>query len=255
LIDKKIDTDVWFNQSLMTSSTCRIRKIGFCLFLGALHTCVLAGMTVPAGASFNVGPGATLDLSCSDFTVLGNASVGTGQIKASNLQIGSGGVLDGGQGTVQVSGSWSNAGQFNAGTGTVLITDQCATGPVTITGATTFNNLTLRATTNNGFQLPAGQHITVTGTLTLQSSTGGPLQLGSNGLPAYIDLAPGATVVGVGNYVSASVQVGAAGAALASGVPALGWRALMGLSLLLAAAVLFLRGFGPAPARPRPRCS
>lgn len=221
--------------------------------MGALHTCAQAGMTVPAGASFNVGPGATLDLACSDFTVLGSASVGTGQIKASNLQIGSGGVLDGGQGTVQVSGSWSNAGQFNAGTGTVLITDQCAAGPVTLSGTTTFNNLVLLATTNNGFQVPAGQRITVTGTLTLQSNTGNALQLSSsNGLPAYIDLAPGATVVGSSNYVSASVQIGAAGASLANGVPGLGRGAQGVLGLLLAVAVFQGRERGLRRARAVP---
>jgi len=233
----------------MTLDWRKIQKACVCLALLGGQAHAYAGMTVPPGAVFSVGPGATLDLGCSDFTVQGSASVSTGQIKVSNLQIGAGGVLDGAQGTLQVSGSWSNAGQFNAGSSTVLITDQCAAGPVTISGTTTFNNLILRATTNNGFQLPAGQHITVTSTLTLLSTTGNPLVVSSSGVPAYIDLAPGATVVGASNAVSVSVQIGAAGASLVNGVPVLAPGPLVGLGLLLALSVLYFAGRGPRPAR------
>jgi len=141
----------------------------------------------------------------------GNVRVSSGQINSvSGVTITNTGVLNGDQGTINVSGNWSNSGTFNAGTGTVVFVDGCASGPITLTGPTVFNNLTLSSTTGRTFIVPAGQNITVNGILNLQGTSGQTIQLlSSNGSTAVISLGPQAQVIRNFVNVNAGVQIGA----------------------------------------------
>ncbi len=75
------------------------------------------------------------------------------------------GTFNGGSGTVNLAGSFSNGGTFSAGTGTVKFN---GTAPQTITGATTFNNLTINNTSGTSPQVSISSgNQTVNSTLTL----------------------------------------------------------------------------------------
>lgn len=91
-----------------------------------------------------------------------------------DVQIDSGAALTSDGGTIDVSGSWTNNGSFTASTGIVNFNGSSAQS---ITGATTFANLTLGNTSGG---LSANADITVDGTLTMNQST--DLDMGSNTL-------------------------------------------------------------------------
>ena len=184
-------------------------------------------MTIPSGGS--------LDLGCTALNVQGNLLVGAGQVnQAAGVGIAASGVLDGGSGTIGVSGTWSNSGTFIPGAGTVVISTDCTAGPIQLLGNTVFNNLTITSTTGGTFVIPAGHSITVNGTLTLLGAPGLPVSLiSSSGQTAYIALGPSAHVVTTNATVSPGVQVGAPVVA-AQGIPTLGEYGVLTLSLLLA---------------------
>lgn len=195
---------------------------------------VSAQVTIPVAGSFTLPLGGALTLGCSDLGIQGNFSVGAGQIaQAANLSIAVSGLLDGGQGTINVGTSWSNAGTFIPGTSTVIFGDGCGAAPFLLTGSTTFNNLTLTSASGRTFVIPAGHNITVNGTLTLQGVPGLPIQLvSSSGQTAYIALGAGAQVVSSNATVLPNVQIGNANA-----IPTLSQYGLAVLVLLLAASM------------------
>lgn len=193
-----------------------------------------AQVNVPAGGSMDVPAGATLSLGCSALSVQGTLNVNSGQVSGTgDVNIASTGTVNGGQGTMSISGNWSNSGAFVPGTGTVIFTDGCAVGPLQITGATVFNNLTLTSSNGRTFVIPVGANITVNGTLTLLGSAGQPIQLvSSTGQTAVISLGPSAHVVQNFVNVSGNVQIGAI--SVAQPIPTLSEYGLIVLSLLLA---------------------
>jgi hypothetical protein len=144
-------------------------------------------------------------------------------------------VLNGGSGTITLGGDWNNAGTFIAGTGTVVMSDVCGVAGAQLTGNTTFNNLTLSSATGKTFAIPAGHHVTVTGTLTLQGVPGTPVNIVSSapGTYAYVALPPGANVVRTVASVSPWVILGAGPGAGAIQVPALNPIALLALMLFI----------------------
>jgi hypothetical protein len=197
-----------------------------------------AQVTVPTGGSLTVPAGGTLGLGCTGLNVAGSFALNSGQVSgASGVAINAGGTLNGGSGTLNVSGNWSNVGTFVPGTGSVIFNDGCASGPITISGTTVFNNLTLTSTNGRTFVLPEGSNITVNGILTLQGTPGTPIQLVSSGSgTAVVNLGPSATVVRNNATVNGNVQIGAAAAA--TSIPTLSQWAMillagaMGLSAL-----------------------
>jgi hypothetical protein len=174
-----------------------------------LSPAALAQLTVPIDSSFDVADG-SMSLGCTPLDVDGTLSIDSGQVSdISEVNIGTTGTINGGQGTLNVSGDWNNLGTFVPGTGTVNFTDGCAVGPVQISGATVFNNLTLTSTVGRTFIIPAGENITVNGILTLQGTEDQPIQLvSSSGEPAVIGLGPSAQVIQNFAIVSANVQIG-----------------------------------------------
>jgi hypothetical protein len=208
----------------------------FCiaLFLAmTLNTGAFAQVTVPVGGAINVGSG-SMNLGCAALNVLGTFNLNSGQVSnTGDVTIAATGTLNGGQGTLSVSGNWSNSGTFIPGTGTVIFTDGCAPGPLQITGTTVFNNLTL--TSNNGrtFVFPPGANITVNGILTLQGTSGQPITLASSG--AVINLGPSAQVIS--NFANVTgVQIGAQSV---QGIPTLSDFGLILLALLMAGTTLW----------------
>lgn len=199
-----------------------------------------AQITVPSGGSLGVPAGGSLGLACTALNVLGSMQVGSGQVdEASSVDIAAGGTLDGGSGTITVSGDWSNSGTFVAGSGTVVLTDTCSNSPTTLSGASVFNNLTLSSSNGHTFVIPAGTNLTVNGILTLQGTTNLPIQLvSSSGQPAIIALGPQATVVGANTAASNNVQIGSQAM---QPIPTLGEWAMIVLASLVAALPLALR--------------
>jgi len=194
-----------------------------------------AAISVPAGGTLTIPPSGALDLGCTDLDVQGALSVGAGQIsQAASVGIGAAGTLDGGSGSITLGGDWTNDGTFVPGTSSVILADGCGALPATLGGNTTFHNLTLTSTSGRTFVIPAGSHITVTGTLTLLGAPGLPIQLTSSGpQTAVIDLGPSAQVVRTNAIVPPNVQIGAADPATA--IPTLDAYGLIGLAALLAA--------------------
>jgi hypothetical protein len=188
--------------------------------------------TIGAGSSFSVPPGGELDIGCTALRVEGEMSVGGGDVLAGAVTIDADGVLNGDDGILLFSGDWTNNGNFSHGTSTVVITDDCAAGPVHLSGNTTFHNLTLASTGGGTFVIPAGASITVTGTLTIEGQPGQPINLVSSSPgTAAIKLGPGAHTVVSNANIPANVLLGLRPAP----IPTLGHHGLILLTLLLAA--------------------
>lgn len=216
-----------------------IGKFGAALALSALlNGAAFAQMVVASGATVNMPASGTLGMGCNTLDVQGLFNVSAGQVSnAGNVSIGGTGTVNGGSGTISLSGNWSNNGSFLPGTGSVVITDGCATGQIQITGATVFNNLTLTSTSGRTFVLPAGTNITVNGTLTLQGTSGQPIQLiSSSGQTAVVNLGPQAQVIRNFATVPGTVQIGAPTSP--QSIPTLSEFSMMILSLLLVVTAL-----------------
>lgn len=201
--------------------------------LFAILTGPAFALVVPSGGSFDVPAAGSVNLACTVLDDQGTFNLNSGQLdQASAVNIGPTGVLNGGSGILNVSGDWTNAGTFNAGTGSVVFQDGCSASPTTLSGDTTFYNLTLSSTSGRTFVLPAGSHITVLGSLTLQGAPGNPIQINSSGGPtAIVNLGPGATVSSNFANVAANVQIGAAPSP--ASIPTLNEYGLIALGLML----------------------
>ena len=198
-----------------------------------------AQVNVPGGGGSMGVAGGSMGLGCTALNVQGTFNVNSGQVSGTgDVNIASTGTVNGDQGTLSVSGNWSNSGAFVPGTGTVIFTDGCAVGPLQISGTTVFNNLTLTSTNGQTFVIPAGANITVNGTLTLLGASGSPIQLvSSSGQTAVINLGPSAQVIRNFVNVSGNVQIGALSSA--QSIPTLSEYGLIILSLLMAGTVLW----------------
>ncbi|QBB70549.1 hypothetical protein ELE36_09330 [Pseudolysobacter antarcticus] len=155
-----------------------------------------ADFVVPAGGSVSLG-GGTIDLGCTDLSVGGNQQINSGSmLNTRNLSVQSGGVLDGGSGNIALVGNWSNSGTFNAGSGTVAFSDNpaCATS-TTITGTSTFANLSLISANGKTYTFAAGLTQSILDVLTIQGTSTTPIVINSSiaGQQGNIFLAPGGT--------------------------------------------------------------
>lgn len=207
--------------------------IGALFFLSGLMP-VLAQTVIPVGTSMLL-PAGGVNLACTNLDVQGSVVVGSSHIDQVNtIGITPTGVLNGGQGTINVGGDWNNTGSFIPGTGTVIFGDICGISGGQLIGNTSFNNLTFTSATGKPFTVPAGSHITVTGHLLLQGGPGNPLQLtSSSGAIAYILLGPNATVTYSNTQPLLNVQIGTS--VNPTSIPTLNEYGLLLLSLLLAA--------------------
>ncbi len=151
----------------------------------ALLTAAMAGN---AFADFTIGPGETWTLTAGEtFTIDGNLTIdATGTLDAS-----AGGT------NIILNGNWTNNGTFTAGDGTVTFTNTPAVLASTITGATTFNNLTC-TTASKQLTFESGVTQTINGTLTLNGQAAGTriqLRSTSAGTRFTLDVTAGAQSV------------------------------------------------------------
>ncbi len=131
-----------------------------------------------------------MDLGCGDLSVTGTYNLNSGTLNnVDNVAINTGGVLNGDSGILNMSGDWTNNGTFNAGTSTVNMIDGCGVTVATITGNTTFNNLTITSSSGRQINFPAGSTQTVTGAVNFAGAAGVPLKIRSTtpGTPANLD--------------------------------------------------------------------
>ena len=195
-----------------------------------------AQVVVPSGGTLGVPAGSSMNLACTGLVVNGSFALGSGQVDdAAGVTINPGGTVNGGQGTVNVSGNWVNSGSFVPGTSTVAFNEACSpSGSITITGVTTFHNLVLDGA-DRTFVVPAGSNILVTGLLRLEGDPGHPVQIVSSdpGQTATIRLGPGAQVLRSDVNVAANVLI--IPAATPTSIPTLEPVALVVLSALLGA--------------------
>ena len=206
-------------------------------------------MAAPSWAQYVVGTGGSVDMpgggtwaiGCIPVVVQGSLNVGSGQFTTgSHFTVAGTGVVNGGSGLLSVGGNLGGGGTFHAQTGTVLLTDGCVGNTSQLLGNMVFRNLTLSSTTGRTFVIPAGTHITVLGTLTLQGTPGQSIQLvSSGGGTAVISLAPGAIVQRSHANVAGDVLIGAP--ASPHHIPSLTHQGLVLLALLMGAGALWRR--------------
>lgn len=175
----------------------RARRRSALLALAGLLLCsaARADLNVPSGALIALASGIT-DLACTDVVVAGTLQVNSGQLNnVRSLTIQSGGVIDGGSGTIQVAGNWTNSGTFIAGTGTVDFRDLCAFGNAVIIGSTTFSRASFVTSSGKNYVFAVGSTQTITALLEISGPAGNPIQFRSS-LPsqvAFINLVDGGT--------------------------------------------------------------
>jgi len=191
---------------------------------------------IGGGTLLDLPAGGSIDLGCIPLDVQGELNLNAGQFAtASHAAIASGGIFNGGQGTLLIGGNLRNNGILNAQMGSVVMGDGCVGSSSQISGSFVFQNLSLTSKTARTFLLPPGTQITVLGTLTIQGAPRQNVQLMSAGsVTAVIRLGPQANVVRNFVNVLPNVQICASAADAPQAIPSSSRYALMMLSLLLA---------------------
>lgn len=163
----------------------------------------LAQFVVPSGAAVQLN-GAALDLAGTALQVGGTFGVGSGSIvNATDILIANTGLLNGGSGTITLSGNWSNLGGFVGGTSSVFFVD----GPPAsaVSGNSTFHNASFVSTNGKSYVFAVGSTQSINGLLTILGTAAQGIQFKSStaGQVAFIDLLPGGSqnidFVGVSN--------------------------------------------------------
>lgn len=153
------------------------------LLLGCLAPLpVLAVFEIPAGTSVSTG-GGLFDLACADLRIAGTLNLDNGQfINVRAVNILAGGVINGGGGGVMsVAGNWSNSGSFVAANSTVNFIDDAACASVaTISGNTSFANVSFVSTLGKTYTFAAGSTQTMLGGLTVSGTAALPIVLVSS---------------------------------------------------------------------------
>ena len=182
----------------------------FALACVVAPTLQAAQITIPAGATVQA-PGGTIDGGCSALVIAGTANVSAQMPRLHHVTISSGGTFSLANATASVGGNWSNSGTFtHNGNSTVRFVDECATGPASLTGATSFHNLTFISSTGRTFTIPVGSLIQVASTLTITGAIGAQIQFVSANpsQAANIVTAPGATITGTNYQAGTNVNIG-----------------------------------------------
>ena len=178
------------------------RRCAFSLALGMLVSSAHADLVIPSGGSLALNVGSS-DLGCTDLIVAGTLSVDSGSVTGiRNVTIQPGGSITVTGGTLSLSGDWSNAGSFAAGSGLVSFVDLagCATTGGTISGNTTFARLSFTTALGKTYTIASGSTQTITQQLSIQGAPGLPLVLRSAtaGQPAFIALFGGQSTANFG---------------------------------------------------------
>ncbi len=153
--------------------------VGMVLIAATAHADQLQ---VAAGTAYALGSGRT-QLNCGTLTINGTlqGQTGTGAGLGS-VQI-LGGLLQGDAATFLVSGTWNNAGTFDAGSSTVKMTNAC-TSSLVISGDNRFCTLEVDAP-GATLSFPEGE-TWATCKLVLKGAPGAPLNLVSSGIRSMV---------------------------------------------------------------------
>lgn len=201
-------------------------------------------LSLGAGSSLDLGS-ASLDLGCADLTLRGVVDLANGSIAAArHVLIKSGGTIDGGAGTLEVAGNWTNDGTFVANMGTIQFADGCGLTSATISNDNTFATLSLTSSTAKTYLFAAsstqtvGTHLTIGGApgnlLLIRSTSDGSeanIDLQGTQVVDYVDVkdnhATGASIGYPGNSVSSGNTNGWFAIAAVPALPLVGLLALM----------------------------
>ena len=121
-------------------------------------------ITIAPGSQFSLGSG-SLDAGCGDLAVAGTFSVNSGSANSLRNVTINPGVLNGGSGSINLSGDWVNQGTFNPQTGSVNISDGCGTTSSRLVGDSTFNRLSVSSSSGKQLQPESGSTQTFSGGL------------------------------------------------------------------------------------------
>ncbi|MCX6753402.1 MAG: hypothetical protein NTW62_03620 [Candidatus Nomurabacteria bacterium] len=111
-------------------------------------------------------------------------------INTGNMTIGGSGTLLGQAATITLTGNWSNAGVFTAGTSTVIMNGGTT---ASVTGTTTFNNLTITHTSAKEVDFDSTGITHVTGIFTVTGHSGNLITLRSDATPTKWQIHPTGT--------------------------------------------------------------
>ncbi len=153
---------------------------------------VHAGLDVGAGSTIDFGD-AVIDMGCSDLIVDGTTNTSASQVTGlDNVTIDASGTLNAGGAQITLAGNFSNSGTLSAGSGTVAIVDGCSRTQSSISGDSTFHDLSITSATGKQVVFESGKTTTVAGTLTLQGAAGNLLKVRSStpGSPAMLSATP-----------------------------------------------------------------
>lgn len=154
------------------------------------------GVTVGTGTQFSLG-GGSLSAGCGDLTVRGQFNLGSGSANTiTNVSINPG-TIDGGSGSIGLSGNWSNAGTFIPGSSTVALNEDCGTGDSVISGDTQFSGLSATTASGKRVRFDSASAQTVTSSLSLTGTAADRLRVESTspGTQAVLTLQSGASQV------------------------------------------------------------
>jgi len=158
-----------------TPITAGLTWPGAMLFNGSSAQTIPAS-TFSGNLTLNNSAGATLS---GDVSVVGNLTITSGTLDVSSSNH-----------ALSVSGNWSNSGTFTPHSGTVTLSP---TASQTISGSTTFYNLTKSVTAAATLTFTAGTTQTITGAMTLNGASGKLLSLRSSSSPTQWSINPQGT--------------------------------------------------------------
>jgi MYXO-CTERM domain-containing protein len=98
---------------------------------------------------------------------------------------------EGGSGTIELGGNWSNSGGYIGGTATVRFRDLCAFASAAISGNSSFANARFVTSTGKNYVFAVGSTQTITGLLEITGTASHPIQFRNSvpGQVAFINLA------------------------------------------------------------------
>lgn len=137
--------------------------------------------------------GAAIDVGNTFGVTGGTFALSSHNISVAGVTIGASGTIDGGSATITNSSGWSNSGTFTSGTSTVLFN---TASTITISGTTSFNNLTITHTAAKQVNFAASggtPTYTVTGVFTVTGNVGALIKLWSASSGTKWDFLPSGT--------------------------------------------------------------
>jgi hypothetical protein len=162
--------------AVMGAVQCMRRICSGVLLYCLLGSVAFASMSIPTGASLQLN-GGTLSLGESSLSLGGILGVDSGQLVGmTDLAALPGSALSAGSGLIELSGNWSVAGTFNAGTGAVNFIDGLS-GVSSIHGSNAFFVLSLVSAAGKHIVLDPGGIQQITQQLEIQGTAAQPIQI------------------------------------------------------------------------------